>query len=74
MNRLKEFQTLLRHVLDHPNNRKNRLCAAMRLLKWQLSKNISKKPVIVPVGNNRRFKVVCDSKFSSLVIYNRLPD
>ncbi len=46
----------------------------MRLLKWQLSKNISKKPVIVPVGNNRRFKVVCDSKFSSLVIYNRLPD
>ena len=74
MTRIREFRTLLHHILIHPNNRNGKFAAIFRLMKWQLLKNVSKKGVIVPVGTNRLFKVVCDSKFSSLVIYNRLPD
>ena len=71
---LQELRTLLHHILIHPNNRDQKIAAAFRLLKWQIWKNLLKRPVTVRVGTDRLFKVVCDSKFSSLVIYNRLPD
>lgn len=69
-----ELRNLLGNVLRHPNNRHARVAAAFRFLRWQIHKRLIKKPVVIPVGRNRSFKVVCDSKFSSMVLYNVLPD
>ena len=71
---IKELVWLLGHVLRHPDNRKHRLRATLRFFRWQLHKRLRKTPITVRVGANRSFKVVCDSSFSSLVVYNRLPD
>ena len=71
---LKELVWLLGHVVRHPNNKRQRLRATLRFFHWQLHKRLWKTPLTVSVGSNRLFKVICDSYFSSLVIYNRLPD
>ena len=71
---INELIWLLGHVLRHPNNRRQRLRAVRRFFRWQLHKRLRKTPITVRVGTNRSFKVVCDSSFSSLVVYNRLPD
>ena len=71
---INELIWLLGHVLRHPNNRQHRLRAVWRFFHWQLHKRLRKTPITVRVGTNRSFKVVCDSSFSSLVVYNRLPD
>ena len=71
---IKELVWLLGHVLRHPDNRQHQLRAALRFFRWQLHKRLWKTPITVRVGTNRSFKVVCDSSFSSLVVYNRLPD
>ena len=71
---IKELVWLLGHVLRHPDNRRHRWRATLRFFHWQLHKRLRKTPITVRVGTNRSFKVVCDSSFSSLVVYNRLPD
>lgn len=71
---VKELVWLLGHVLQHPDNRQHRLRATLRFFHWQLHKRLRKTPITVRVGMNRWFKVICDSNFSSLVVYNRLPD
>lgn len=74
MTALPRFIWLLNLVWKHPANRGARLTATARLLRWQFQKRFTCWPLIVPVGVNRRFRIVRDSKFSSLVYYNRLPD
>jgi len=71
-----ELWVLLHAVTSHPNNRgaKAKAAAVARLMGWQLRKKVLRKPMIIGVGGNRRFKVICDSKFSSMVVYNRLPE
>lgn len=71
---LKELTTLLRIIWQHPANRGARFSALKRFLLWQLWKRAMRTPVIVPVLDRRQFLVVPDSEFSSLVVYNRLPD
>ena len=39
-----------------------------------MRKRLVKRPAVVAVGATRRFKVVCDSPFSSMVVYNGLPE
>ena len=69
-----EFRWLLGCVVRHPGNRHRRVRAALRLVWWQLHKRLIKRPAVVAVGVARRFKVVCDSPFSSMVVYNGLPE
>lgn len=64
----------MEHVWAHPANRNARLAAIGRLLRWQVQKHLLRQPLIVNLGAGRRFKIPIDSKFSSLVYYNRLPD
>ena len=71
---LSEFRWLLGCILKHPSNRGHRFSAFCRFAWWQIRKRLFKRPVIIRVGETRRFKVVCDSPFSSTVIYNALPD
>jgi FkbM family methyltransferase len=74
MTTLQRFVWLWSLVWKHPANRGARLSASLRVLRWQLQKRFTFWPMTVPVGTNRRFRIVHDSKFSSLVYYNRLPD
>jgi FkbM family methyltransferase len=71
---ISELRTLLACVLDHPANRHHRARAFFRFSWWQLRKRLSRNPAIVRVGKNRRFKVVTDSPFSSVVVYSGLPE
>jgi FkbM family methyltransferase len=74
VNSISELRWLLGCVLSHPNNRRHRFRALVRFASWQIRKRILKRPAVVRVGATRRFKVVCDSPFSSTVVYNVLPD
>lgn len=65
---------LLKFIWKHPANRHGKIAAVVRFFRWQIRKRVWKKPIIVDVNGRRRFKIICDSKFSSLVYYNRLPD
>lgn len=71
---ISELRTLLACVLEHPANQRHRLRALFRFGWWQFRKRLSKSPAIVRVGTNRRFKVVTDSPFSSVVVYSGLPE
>jgi FkbM family methyltransferase len=71
---LSDLTTLVGHITHHPNNRGRRLPALGRLAYWQVRKRLLHSSMIVAVEGRRRFKVVPDSRFSSLVFYNRLPD
>ncbi len=69
-----ELRWLLGCVLNHPANRRHRIRAVLRFAWWQIRKRVSKRPAVVRVGANRKFKVLCDSPFSSMVVYNGLPE
>ena len=69
-----ELRWLLGCVLNHPGNRHHRVRAFFRFAWWQLRKRLIKRPAIVRVGKTRRFKAVCDSPFSSMVVYNGLSE
>ena len=71
---LSELRWLLGCVLRHPANRDHRCRAFFRFVGWQLRKRLLKRPTVVRVGATRQFKVVCDSPFSSTVLYSVLPD
>lgn len=71
---LSELRWLLTCVVRHPGNRNRRVRAVFRFVWWQIHKRLIKSPTTVRVGATRRFKVVCDSPFSSMVVYNRLPE
>lgn len=71
---LSELRWLLGCVLRHPHNRGHRIRAFFRFVSWQFRKRLLKRPTVVRVGTTRKFKVVCDSPFSSTVLYNVLPD
>lgn len=61
-------------VLNHPANRHRRIRAMLRFVWWQFRKRLSKRPAIIRVGANRKFLVLCDSRFSSMVVYDGLPE
>ena len=69
-----ELRWLLGCVLRHPGNRHRRVRAVLRFVWWQFHKRLIKRPAIVRVGKARHFKAVCDSPFSSMVVYNGLPE
>lgn len=71
---LSELRWLLGCVLNHPHNRGRRFSAFFRFVSWQFRKRVIKRPAVVQVGATRKFKVVCDSPFSSTVLYTVLPD
>ena len=71
---LSELRWLLGCVLNHPANRRHRVRAVLRFAWWQLRKRLSQRPAVVRVGANRKFKVLCDSPFSSMVVYDGLPE
>lgn len=73
-NSLSELRSLLKCVVTHPANRHHRVRTVCRFFWWQLRKRIFKSPAIVRVGATRRFKVVTDSRFSSVVVYSGLPE
>jgi FkbM family methyltransferase len=70
---VQELLALLRCIWLHPANRGHKTAAIGRFLSWQLSKRVLHCPVIIKTGD-RRFIAHPDSPYSSLVIYNRLPD
>lgn len=69
-----ELRLLVGCILNHPSNRRHRTRALLRLVWWQIRKKLTKVPAVVRVGANRRFKAVCDSAFSSMVVYTVLPE
>ena len=71
---LSELRWLLGCVLQHPANRHHLVRAVFRFAWWQIRKRLSKRPAVVRVGANRKFKVLCDSPFSSMVVYDGLPE
>ncbi len=71
---ISELRWLLSCVLNHPANRRHRTRAVLRFTWWQFRKRLNKRPAVIRVGANRRFKVVCDSPFSSMVVYDGLPE
>lgn len=73
MNFIRELATLLRCIWFHPANRGHKMTAIGRFIAWQASKRILARPVIIKV-RDRRFMAYPDSPYSSLVIYNQLPD
>lgn len=74
MSRFEQALGLWRYVCRHPANRNDELAATGRLLRWQAQKHLLHRSMVVEVGDGRRFKIVPDSKFSSLVYYTCLPD
>ena len=74
MHSLSELRWLVGCVVDHPSNRGHRARAFCRFVWWQLRKRMTNAAAFVRVGQTRRFKVVCDSAFSSMVVYNGLPE
>jgi len=71
---LSELRWLLGCVLNHPANRRHRIRAVVRFAWWQFRKRVSREPAVISVGANRKFKVLCDSPFSSMVVYDGLPE
>ena len=71
---LSELRWLLGCVLNHPANRHHRIRGLFRFAWWQLRKRVSKRPAVIQIGANRKFKVLCDSPFSSMVVYEGLPE
>jgi len=68
------LKSLLCLIWFHPANRGARLHAVGRLLYWQFYKRVFRRPLMVQVEGCRLFRILPDSKFASMVYYNRLPE
>ena len=70
----RDLRNVLFHIVTHTGNRKHRVFALLRFVYWQLRKRVLRRSMTITTSFGMRFKIVRDSKFSSLVYYTGLPD
>ena len=73
MSFLKHLQSTIGLILRHPENKGRPISALCRIVWWQIRKRTF-GAMTIRIAGGRLFKVMPDSKFSSLVYYTRLPD